>query len=1102
MANTSTPVYFETLKEKQDIKLHKAAVSDQVKEKRKAKDEVELSDLDASSKKKVSGSFQFVEHTQTLEQLAENFNTAIDTKKPQKSAGLTESEARSRLAKFGLNQLTPKKQTHPAIKFFLQFVAFFPLLLELAGVLCLIAYGLDTRGVENLYLGIILLVVVLITAIFSFVQESKAASVMKGFQNLVPQTCKVCRNGNVTVVQTSQLVVGDIVHVKAGDKIPADLRIIFCQDLKVNNSSLTGESEAQPRSVECTDKNPLETQNLAFYTSLATEGDAIGVVIRTGDNTVLGKIANLANSSKKKDSPLTTEIKRFVRLVSIVAIVLGVVCFAISFAFSCCSLNQITQNVVFAIGIVVANVPEGLLPTITVAMTLTAKRMASKNVLVKNLESVETLGCCSVIASDKTGTLTQNVMTVTHLFYDNTIWGTDTLLSKGVYSIQHKSFEMVFLIASLCNRATFIKYEEEDEDLNNKSFDTVKIEEKKEKKRRFSLSLRPFLRKKPDVEQGTTQKVKIIGDASESALLRFCDPLKAVEVIRERFPKVSEIPFNSRNKWQLSVHKIPKKIDSIFTEERTSSEFLELIGEEAYKDEMLVVIKGAVERMLPQCSYIWEEGKMVEITEKHKETINKAYESLAANGERILGMAFAKLDHSDVHPVASNDHHNIPLKGVCFVGMITLIDPPRTTVPGAVEKCKQAGVRVAMVTGDHPLTALAIARQIGIIEEGVKTTNEMAVEAGGKTWREAPNDSSPAIVITGEEVDHLTEEEWDLICTKKTQVVFARTSPEHKLIIVKNFQKRGEIVAVTGDGVNDSPALKQANLGTAMGITGTDAAREAAHLVLLDDNFASIVNGVEEGRIVFENLKKSIAYTLSSNSPELVPFLAYITAQIPIALSAVLILCIDLGTDMVPAIALAYERPEADIMRRKPRSTKTDKLVTPKMLAYSYLWLGLFQSICAFTMFFLQMADFGIYPHELVLTSANFFKSGAAPFKGFSDKQQLEILFTAQTAFFVGLVLTRISVLLICRTRLRSIFTQGMRNMPLNIGIGVEIILCLLIVYVPGLNTVLGARPLNYKYWLMPLPFALFIVLIEEARKAIVRKYGKSSAAVKKVLYW
>ena len=631
--------------------------------------------------------------------------------------------------------------------------------------------------------------------------------------------------------------------MKFGDRVPADIRILEARGFKVDNSSLTGESEPQSRSPEFTHENPLETKTLAFFSTNAVEGTARGIVVNIGDNTVMGRIAGLASGLDTGETPIAKEIAHFIHIITGVAVFLGVTFFIIAFILGYHWLDA----VIFLIGIIVANVPEGLLATVTVCLTLTAKRMASKNCLVKNLEAVETLGSTSTICSDKTGTLTQNRMTVAHMWFDNQIVEADTSEDQSGVSMNKNApgWKALARVAALCNRAEF----------------------------------------KPGQDSIPILKREVNGDASEAALLKCCElSIGQVMQYRNRQKKVCEVPFNSTNKYQVSIHEREDKSDSSF---------------------YLLVMKGAPERIMDRCTTILVNGEDKPVTEEWKESFNNAYMELGGLGERVLGFCdfdLSKEKYPEGYPFDADDV-NFPIEGLRFVGLISMIDPPRAAVPDAVAKCRSAGIKVIMVTGDHPITAKAIAKSVGIISEGTETVEDIAARLCIPIEEVNPREANAAVVHGGELKD-LNTDQLDEILMYHSEIVFARTSPQQKLIIVEGCQRMGAIVAVTGDGVNDSPALKKADIGVAMGIAGSDVSKQAADMILLDDNFASIVTGVEEGRLIFDNLKKSIAYTLTSNIPEISPFLLFIICDIPLPLGTVTILCIDLGTDMVPGNTL------------------------------------------------------------------------------------------------------------------------------------------------------------------------------------------------------
>jgi len=433
------------------------------------------------------------------------------------------------------------------------------------------------------------------------------------------------------------------------------------------------------------------------------------------------------------------------------------------------------------------------------------------------------------------------------------------------------------------------------------------------------------------------------------------------------------------------------------------------------------------------------------------------------------------------------DQLNFPVEKLCFVGLISLIDPPRPSVPGAVAKCHTAGIKVIMVTGDHPVTAKAISKQVGIIKED--TVEDIAKRMGVKPAQ--VQQQVDAIVVAGDQIKSFVKEDWDRVLGHK-EIVFARTSPQQKLLIVESNQERGWIVAVTGDGVNDSPALKKANIGVAMGITGSDISKEAADMILLDDNFSSIVAGVEEGRLIFDNLKKSIAYTLEHLTSEVIPFLLFFVVQIPLPLTVVLILCIDLGTDLFPAISCAYEEAESDIMSRPPRNPDKDKLVGWRLFLFAYLQIGLIQVSGVMFTYFWVFNDLGFAPSVLINAGnewedPNFNDSVRFGPLGSSQSYRADSEKSVQTAVFLSIVIVQWGGLLVCKTRKLSLFQQGMRNRAINYSLVAETLIAVFLVYTPGVRDVTGTNPIPILYWWPPLPFSCLVVLYDETRKYLLR---------------
>jgi sodium/potassium-transporting ATPase subunit alpha len=506
-------------------------------------------------------------------------------------------------------------------------------------------------------------------------------------------------------------------------------------------------------------------------------------------------------------------------------------------------------------------------------------------------------------------------------------------------------------------------------------------------------------------------------------------------------------------------------------------------------------MKGAPERIISRCDKLYRDGEIVEMTDADRAKFEENNASLGKKGERVLGFACLPLSPTEFPPSYNFETQpaNFPLENLIYTGLFAMIDPPRPAVPGAVAKCRSAGIKVIMVTGDHPITAHAIAKQVGIIYNE-KTAEEIAEETGRSV--DDCRDEAHAIVVKGSDLIDMDDETLDAVLANHREIVFARTSPQQKLIIVDGCQRANQVVAVTGDGVNDSPALKKADIGVAMGIAGSDVSKQAADMILLDDNFASIVTGVEEGRLIFDNLKKSIAYTLTSNIPEISPFLFFIIAGVPLPLGTVTILCIDLGTDMFPAISLAYEEAEADIMQRKPRDPTGDRLVNSRLIGYAYLQIGMIQAAAGFFTYFTIMAENGFRPSDLFNLredwddqDVQFVTDSYGQQWNYDNRKDLE--YTCQTAFFVAIVIVQWADLLICKTRKLSLFQQGMRNNTLTIAMFFETGLACLLQYVTPIAVGLNMRPLLFRHWLTALPFSVWILSYDEMRKYFLRKYPK-----------
>ncbi|XP_014477897.1 PREDICTED: sodium/potassium-transporting ATPase subunit alpha-like [Dinoponera quadriceps] len=936
--------------------------------------------------------------------------------------GLPTIIARDRLREQGPNALTPPKKTLEILKILHHCCSGFSMLIWTGAALCLGNYFLEREtygeaSEDHLWLGLVLIVLILVTGMFSYYQDSKSLRIMESFQRMLPQRAKVLRDGERKELLVTELVVGDIVLLETGDRVSADIRILECQGLKVDNASLTGESIPLIRTANIPQTgNVIEAKNMVFFSTNIVEGSGKGVVVARGDDTVMGRVARLTSKLSPRPTPLSREIHRFMKVISCWAVFVGVLFFVMSVAMN---YNWI-DSVVFLIGIIVANVPEGIVATVTVSLTLTAKRMASKNCLVKNLEAIETLGCTAVICSDKTGTLTQNKMTVRHMWYDGQmreVMASDTWRKYA----NSQGFENLAKVASLCNRAKWVPE------------DAVKL---------------------------PLNKRQVLGDASDIALLRCMEALVkgGADFFRKDYVKILEIPFNSTDKFQANVH--------------------------LFQGRYLVCFKGAPERVLERCSTVAFGNRTEKLNDKMKTAYTESCHILANNGERVLGFADLELSAS-TYPVGYRfeaDPPNFPLQNLRLIGLIAMMDPPRPTVPDAVYKCRCAGIKVIMVTGDHPDTAKAIARYVGIITDDDHDHDY-----------NHDNNKRHYIVVTGAQLRDLSPEQLDRLIRQYREIVFARTSPVQKLQIVESCQRLHLITAVTGDGVNDSPALKKADIGIAMGITGSDVSKQVADLILLDDNFASIVTGIEEGRRIFDNLKSSIAYILASNVPEITPFLAFVALGIPLPVGIICVLCIDLGTDMWPAVSLAYEKPESDVMLRKPRIPQSDHLVSRRLIFMAYGQIGVIETCAGFFAYFVVMAEHGFLPGRLLGLRSEWDNAAINDLKdSFGQEwtyEQRKILeYTCHTAFFVSIVIAQVADVMVCKTRRNSLLRHGMGNWVLNLGLLLEIGLACLVSYAPHMDRVLKTYPLKAEWWLPGLPYAILILIYEESRKWWIRR--------------
>ncbi len=904
--------------------------------------------------------------------------------------GLTTAEASARLARFGRNSIQTIKGIPLWRKFLANFTHLMALLLWAGGAMAFIGKMPE--------LGWAVWAVIVINAIFSFWQEFRAERAAEALKKLLPRFARVLRDGQETKILAEELVPGDVLLLSEGDHISADARLVEENEMRVDLSTLNGESVPARRTAEASLREGLtltERPNIVFAGTSVSAGTGRAVVLSTGMDTEFGKIARLTQSVGEGLSPLQKEVNRLTKVVTVLAVGIGVLLFILSVAVV---HRPLSVGFVFAVGMVVAFVPEGLLPTVTLALAMGVQRMAKRNALMKKLSSVETLGSCTVICTDKTGTLTQNEMTVREAWTAGrhlTVTGVgyepvgELRLASTDETFPAGDLRELLLGAALCNNAKLVA---------------------------------------PSEGKAWT----ILGDPTEAALLVVAAKggLVRDEVVKG-LPRLRELPFDSMRKRMSTIH-----LRS---------------GEET------AFVKGAPKEVLALCTSLLVDGQVVPMTDGWREQILSCNDAYARGALRVLGIARRTLPERPNGYTVDWVEHDLT-----FLGLLAMQDPPRPEVAEAVEKCHRAGIRIVMITGDYGLTAESIARRVGIVGDAAR-------------------------LVGGSELDSMSDA--DLAEVLKGEVIFARVAPEHKLRVVTALKDKGEIVAVTGDGVNDAPALKKAHIGVAMGIAGTDVAKEAASMILLDDNFASIVNAIEEGRAVYSNIRKFTTYIFTSNTPEAWPFIFQIVFNIPLALTVMQVLAIDLGTDLVPALALGTEKPEPGLMDRPPRGPK-DRIVDRRLVVRSLLWLGTLQTAMCFAGFFFLWSTMGF--HNLLHLP----RPDLLPYAQRLLTHDGLVYVLATTMFHAGVITTQIGNAYACRTERTSVFKVGFfSNRFLLFGFLVELTLISILIYAQPFQSIFEHGPLPLRYWGFLLLYAPVMFLAEEARKGVMRRIDAHRAA-------
>ncbi|AMA10870.1 HAD family hydrolase (plasmid) [Picosynechococcus sp. PCC 73109] len=945
--------------------------------------------------------------------------------------GLSAQVAQQRLEKFGPNALPEPPQRPLWLRFLDQVTHFMALLLWVAGILAFVS------GTPEL--GWAIWAVIWVNGIFSFWQEFQAEKSLAALKKVLPAQVKVYRDGALQSIPAVELVPGDVMQLEEGDRLSADARLVASESLYLDLSVMTGESlpvarnaypvrvretasvrDGQPlrRGEQPTREktNPAEIANLLLAGATVSSGRGVAVVYGTGAQTEFGHVAHLTTNVKREPSSLEIQVGKIVRVITAIALTMGVIVFLLTeFLVG----MELRESFVFAIGIIVALVPEGLLPTVTLALAMGVRRMVRKNALVRRLSAVETLSATTVICTDKTGTLTKNEMTVHYLWLP---WLTEAELPVQP-PLQTPNHGQPGEIQPFLIEVTGAGYDPGSGTVNLAGDFTARW------KIDLLLTGAALCSNAQLVHLDTPSRWQEIGDPTEAALIVVA--VKAglnIEHLQQQYPRLREIPFDSRRRLMTVV--------------------LDWQESDIWQSELpcMAFTKGAPLEVLRHCQAVLRNGAIQTLGHEQWEEVVQANDRLAAQGFRVLGVA-ARRGQRDLVNLRAQDLE----RDLIFIGLIAMFDPPRPEVKQAIAQCHTAGIKVTMVTGDYGLTAQAIAQQIGIVNQQVR-------------------------VVTGEGMGHLSDAQLRQILKYRSGLVFARMSPEQKLRLVQAYKDIGEVVAVTGDGVNDAPALRAAHIGIAMGLNGTDVAREAADIVLTDDNFATIISAVEQGRAVYQNIRKFITYILASNVAEVVPFLLMVALKIPPALVIMQILAVDLGTDMIPALALGTEAAEVGIMTQPPRK-KSQNLLGRSLLVRAYCFLGLIEAALGMVGFFIVWWGHGYSLAELQAITPNLLQHSA-------DAATTAIYAQATTMTLAVIVACQDGNVFACRSENISIFRLGFFSNPLIwVGIATEWMLVIMITKSAFFQNIFQTAPLDPWQWLVLITCPPLILGFDELWK-------------------
>ncbi|ORY59095.1 putative H /K ATPase alpha subunit [Pseudomassariella vexata] len=976
--------------------------------------------------------------------------------------GLSGEQVGRKIKEYGRNAPSPPKSRTLQKYLGYMFKGFGPILL-IGAILVFVSWKPlgNPPALANLALAIVLLAVFFIQAGFNMFQDWSSSRVMSSIKNMLPEDCMVIRDSIQSSISAHELVPGDIVCIKAGDKLPADMRFLHVSsDAKFDRSILTGESLPLAATVNSTDDNYLETKCIGLQGTHCVSGACTGLIVATGDRTVFGRIAALTNEPKTKMTTLEKEVLRFVIIISSIMLTMVLVVLIVWGAWlrkDHPGWINVPTLIVSCVSVAIAFIPEGLPIALTAGLTITANIMRQHKILCKSLKTVETLGSVSVICSDKTGTLTENRMTVTNCTVgEHNLTDQEATLdysesaAPDVAGIITSAVGQIRCMAGLCNAAEF-----------DAATMHLPIEDR-----------------------------RVYGDATDQAILRFSEHIGSVSHLRQCWQKTYELAFNSKNKYMIRTF-------SLFRPDCLTDTLPEGEADSFQADDTLLTIKGAPDILIKRCSHFTNKSGDAHLLD---DTMLATFEALkntySSQGKRCILFARKVIRKQDIQNQPGTSQFEDEMfeqakSGLTLVGLVAIVDPLRPEIRDVVSTLRRAGIRIFMVTGDFALTALAIAQDAGIVSTPTPLVHNATDLPREAVSDEAKPQDRTSLLISGPELMGLNEHQWKAL-TEYDEIVFARTTPEQKLRIVREFQVN-DVVGMTGDGVNDAPSLKAADVGIAMG-SGSDIAIEAADMVLLD-TFSSVVEAVQYGRVVFDNLKKVICYLLPAGSfAEFWPVMTNVLFGLPQILSSFLMIIICCFTDCAAATVLSYEKPEADVLLRKPRNIKKDRLVNWQLVVHAYGVVGVMETVVSFAMAYWYLELNGLRFRDL------WFSFGALP-EGIDAEFYTQKLNQASSIYFVNLVVMQWFNLLAVRTRRWSIFQHPplfnvrTSNWYLFPAIVFSLCMAILWLYIPQLQSVLGTSPVPTAHWFLPMAFGLFILFLDEARKFLVRKYPNGPTA-------